>query len=408
MASNMVTAAIPFLLLPAMTRYLSPEEYGQVAMFQVMIGGLGAFVGLNVVGAASRKYYDENPIHVMNEYITTCLHIIIASGIAVFCLLFAFKTPLSQFLGLDPEWILWCVFVVVVSSITQLQLGQWIVRKNAKKYAIFQILQSIVIMSLSLLFVVMYKEGVWGRVAAQIIGASIGGAVALFSLYKDDLLGFFVWNPVYAREALSFGVPLIPHVAGLFLLMSIDRLIVNVELGLAEAGIYAVASQIAYAMVLIFDAVNKAYVPCLYEKLKDDVFEEKCRIVRNTYVWFGFIFAIVGCAFLVGPEIIVWIAGEKYAAAAKLVGWLALGQGFVGMYLMVTNYIFYSRRTGLLSLTTICSGILNVALLFLFIRFFGVTGAPIAFCIAMCFRFIVTWVVAQKQYPMPWFSFILK
>lgn len=56
--SNILNAAIPFALLPILTRYLSPAEYGEVAMFNTLLGALGAFVGLNVVGAAGRKYFD--------------------------------------------------------------------------------------------------------------------------------------------------------------------------------------------------------------------------------------------------------------------------------------------------------------------------------------------------------------
>lgn len=58
--ANILNAVIPFLLLPILTRYLSVEEYGQIAMFQLLIGGLAGFVGLNTVGAAGRKFYDKN------------------------------------------------------------------------------------------------------------------------------------------------------------------------------------------------------------------------------------------------------------------------------------------------------------------------------------------------------------
>lgn len=408
MVANMVNAAIPFMLLPIMTRILSPEEYGQVAMFQVLIGFLGAIVGLNVVGAAARKFYDDNSRSLMKKYITTCLYIIILSGVFIFFLLFFLKNVVGLYLNIKSEWVLLCVIVAFFMSISQLRLEQWVVRKNAIKYALLQIIQSLLVVLLSIVLVVFLEKGVLGRILAQVIGVVLGGLVAFFSLSKDGLVGLFGWRLSFAKEALCFGVPLIPHVAGGFLLVAVDRLIINTKLGLSDVGVYTVAVQFSSVMVLIFDAINKAFVPWLFERLKADVFSEKCNIVRYTYLWFGAILVGVCLVFLVGPRFIVWVVGEKYADSASLIGWLALGQGFFGMYRMVANYIFYSRKTALLSLTTVLSGLLNVVLLVLFLRFFGVKGASLAFCFAMGFRFLVSWVVAQKEHPMPWFSFNAK
>lgn len=397
------------MLLPILTRCLSPEEYGQVAMFQVLLNMLGAFVGLNIVGAASRKYYDDNMNSTENKYfIAICLQIIVWSGLCVFALIFLMRNYLSNLLNLETNWILCTVLVSAFVCVTQLRLGQWQIRKNARSYGMMQTFQSAAIVFLSLLLVVVYKEGVLGRIVSQFAGVGVAAVLSLYFLKKDNLFAFFVWNPRYVREALAFGIPLIPHVAGGFLLMSIDRLIINVELGLADAGIYAVAAQLTMVMILVFDAINKAYVPWLFEKLKRGHPEDKRQIVRYTYAWFGAIILGIVLAFLLGQPIITIIAGDQYSSAGELVGWLALGQGFVGMYLMVTNYIFYSKRTGLLSLVTISSGLLNVFLLFTFLRIFSLKGAAIAFSTAMGFRFLCTWWVAQRQYPMPWFNFNTK
>ena len=55
--SNILNALIPFLLLPILTHNLTPNEYGQVAMFQTLISGVAALTGLNTIGAANRKYF---------------------------------------------------------------------------------------------------------------------------------------------------------------------------------------------------------------------------------------------------------------------------------------------------------------------------------------------------------------
>ena len=132
--------------------------------------------------------------------------------------------------------------------------------------------------------------------------------------------------------------------------------------------------------------------------------DEKKQIVRWTYAYCIALLGIAALAFVIGPLLMILVAGEKYSAATDVIGWLALGQAFNGMHLMVTNYNFYSKRTGLLSFSTIISGLINVGLLMVLISFMGLKGAAIAFAISMAIKFLLTWYVAQLRHPMPWFD----
>ena len=406
LVSNILNAAIPFALLPVLTRFLSPSEYGQVAMFHTLLGALIAFVGLSLHGAAGRKFYDGNLAeNDLKEFIGSCLQILCLTTLVTLSILIAFSGKFSQWLGLDAKWILLAVLTTTSSVIVQIRFGQWQVRKKAKLYGAMQVSKSLFDVSLSLLLVVIFVYGAGGRITAQVIAAVSFAGLALWFLKKDNLLRFFVWRPDFIREALSFGIPLIPHVGGMFLLTTVDRFVINSELGLAEAGIYMVAVQFGMALSLIFDAINKAYVPWLFERLKRDETEEKRQIVRYTYAWYCFILLGAAVAFIVGPWLITAIAGEKYAGAGDVIGWLVLGQVFNGMYLMITNYIFFSKRTGLLSLASIFSGAVNFLLLIVLVRQSGIQGAAYAFCSAMALRFLLSWYVAQKRHPMPWLTF---
>lgn len=406
LVSNIINAIIPFILLPILTRYLNPSEYGEVAMFQTLLGALGAFVGTTFVGAANRKFYDSNiDKKGMAEFIGSCIQLTFIFSIFVFLVLFVFQDEFSEWLSLQPSYVLLAVIVSFCMVIINLRLGQWQIRKKAFKYGVLQISQSLFNMLLSLLLVVVLLKGAEGRINAQIITSIVFAVIALIFLKKDNLLNIFTWRKNYLSEVLKFGIPLMPHIAGGFLLTTVDRFVINKEIGLSEAGIYMVAVQLTAAIGIIFDAINKAYVPWLFEKLTADNLQQKQKIVKLTYIWFSLIITGVVLAFFIGPPIVVFIAGEHYAEAGKVVGWLVLGQGFQGMYLMVTNYIFYSKKTGLLSFASISSGILNLVLLIVLVRFFGLEGAAIAFATSMGIRFLLTWWIAQKRHPMPWFSF---
>jgi O-antigen/teichoic acid export membrane protein len=403
--SNLVAASVPFALLPILTRYLTPVEYGQVAIFQALLAGLGSIIGISAHGAASVKYYDENISKTELKYfIGNCF--LILSGTTALILLgaFVFSSPLSSWLALETHWLLLTVITSSATYTISIRMGQWQIRQQPKKYGVFQVAQSLINILISLLLIVYFLQGAEGRIWVLFFVPLLFSIISLFLLYKEDLLGF-AWRPGYISEILAFGVPLIPHTTGLFLLSSFDRFIINAKLGLAQVGIYMVAVQLVSVMGLVFDAINNAYVPWLFERLKRNMIEEKKQIVRWTYSYFIALLFVVVLAFLVGPSLLILMAGENYSEAANVIGWLALGQAFNGMYLMVTNYIFFSKRTGFLSLTTITAGLINIGLMLIFIPFIGIKGAAIAFSIAMFFKFLLTWLVAHLRHPMPWFDF---
>ena len=63
-------------------------------------------------------------------------------------------------------------------------------------------------------------------------------------------------------------------------------------LGLSQTGGYMVAVQIVFGMALVADAVNKAYVPWLFDRLSDSNIRTKRQIVRMTYAYFGAVLAL--------------------------------------------------------------------------------------------------------------------
>ncbi len=405
LSSNILNAAIPFILLPVLTRYLSPSEYGQIAMFQSLVVGFGAFIGVNTVGAANRKFYDDNHTpQKLKEFNGACFQILCCTLLVAVVLVMLIENVLTDYLMIPSVWLYLSLFLSSLTFLITFRLGQWQIRHSPKKYAALQIGNSVINMSLALFFIIILNAGMQGRVDSLLYASIVSAIVAALSLYKDDLICLNKVNKEYVKEALAFGVPLIPHIFGAFLLTTADRFIINDKLGVADTGVYMVAVQVSMAFIIVFDAINKAYVPWLFGKLKRGEEKDKALIVRNTYVYFVFVLILAGLSFLVGPYFIVTVVGSEYEEAGKFIGWLCLGQVFGGMYLMVTNYIFYTRNTGKLSMITIICGLLNILLLIIFVGDFGIKGGAMVFALSKFFQFIFTWRLAMKCIAMPWFS----
>ena len=405
--ANIINASIPFLLLPLLTRYLTPAEYGEVTMFLALSVGLTAFVGISVHGIATNMYYELGDDKFgQAKFVGSCIQIIFLTTLITFSFIVLFAGFIEEQLGITKYFIIGTVLVALANSVIQLRLVQWQVRKKAKKFGIFQISFGLCNLLISLFFVVILDLGSEGRVDAQLISSALFTIVALALLKKDGLYDIAVFNIGYYKEICSFGIPLIPHIFGLFLLSSFDRVVIKEKLGISEVGVYMVAMQLSMGLKVVFDALNKAFAPWLYEQLTlVNNFEMKAKIVRCTYICCISLFILPLLTYFLASIAIDIVAGDEYARASSVLVWLVLGQIFAGMYLMVTNYIFFAKRTLPLSAVSMLSGIIHIGLLYIFIDIYGFVGAGFAFAISMLCRFILVWWVAIKVYPMPWFNF---
>lgn len=398
--ANVINAAIPFLLLPVLTRYLTPADYGMVSMYGVLISFVTPFVGFNVEGAVARQYYERDQVD-MTVYVSSCFAILLCSTVAVFIIFNALAAPLSRLTTVPQQWLWTVVLVCFMQFICRMVLVLWQVRVMPSRYGTFQILQTGLNAGLSVVLVVVVGMAWQGRLIGQIIAVFVFAGIALVILFRDGWLKFEV-NKQYLRNALNFGVPLIPHTLGGVIITMTDRLFITKMVGLEATGLYTVGYQIGMIISILQDSFNKAYVPWLYERLKMDDITIKIRLVKITYLYFIVIIGISLLLGLIAPWFLAFFVGKQFTDSAIFVVWIALGYAFNGMYKMVVNYIFYAQKTAILAWITFATALVNVVLNYIFISFNGAIGAAQATTLTFALSFVATWLFSNKAYKMPW------
>ena len=399
--SNAFSAAIPFILLPILTRQLSLSDYGELSIFQSLITGFGAFVGLNTVGAAARKYYDNVSDKELISYNSSCFFILIFSFVISFifllCFLFLFKSKVFNVSVFIPA-----VIISFFNYILLFRLSQYQIRSESNKYLLLQMVRGVLLLSFVLIFLFIGESNLNHVVLGYFSSGAVVAILSFLSLHKSRLLSLRSLTFGYINDAMKFGFPLVPHVLGVFLLGYIDRIIIANSLGIEKAAIYMLGIQVSLSVVVIFDALNKALLPWLYKCLKKDDELIKLSIVKWTY---KIIFLIVIFAFLLyftSPFFITIIAGEKYQAARNLIGWLFIGQCFIGCYMLFTNYLFFERKTVLLSSITLTTGLFHALCVSYVVDMNDLDLVAKVFAFSMFVRFLLTAILANVVHPMPW------
>jgi len=401
--SNFANAAIPFFLLPILTRYLSPADYGMTAVFGMFLGLCIPFIGLNSQIAISVKYFKMDKLE-LSKYVSSCLLITVITCFLLIIFFVIFNSWIEKTSNFPVDW-LWTVVVVSLSS-SILGILLVILRSSRKAYhySAIQLSQTVMNMGLSVWFVVWLNMNWQGRITAQIIAGVVFAGISLYLLYKNRWL-IFQYNAGYIKDALKFGVPLLPSTLSSFAMTLADRFIIVTLIGLSEAGIYTVGVQFAMVIGLIMNSFNSTYTPWLYNKLNSATEVTKSKIILMTYAYIiGMLILVVVFSGLM-PFVFKFFIDARYSGALTIIFWSCLAQVFAGAVNIVGKYIHYAEKTNMVLLINIPVSIFHLLFCYIMVNENGIVGAAQAATVSYLIRLLLFAMMSNKLYPMPWLSF---
>src|SRR4030042_4155093 len=122
--ANILNAAIPFLLMPVLTRVLSPADYGTVAMFGIVVTIMGAFTGLSVHGAVGVRYFQLDRQR-MPSYVGACLAILAVSSTVMAIVVVVCLRWLEIVAHVPGNWLLVAVVTSGAQFVINIRLSLW-------------------------------------------------------------------------------------------------------------------------------------------------------------------------------------------------------------------------------------------------------------------------------------------
>jgi O-antigen/teichoic acid export membrane protein len=393
-------SAIPFLLLPLLTRWLGPADFGVVGIFVALVNVLGAVVGLSSHGLISVVYYREGP-GALPAQVGASLGIVAASSVAVMIFLWAARDVISAGTGVT-SGMLWTIAVASAGQfVVTICLTVFQTRQKPFSYAAIQLGYAAALAVATIVLVGLAGLGWEGRALAQVCAASLLAAAGLLwlSLARDIDWSVRRWR---LRDALSFGLPLLPHGIAAVSMASIDRVALGSAVSPAGIGYYYLAVQIGTLITVCATALNQAWLPWLYEKLAREDAEADREVVRAVYVIFALTVTGAAGLALLAPILIPLVAGPGYEPATLLLMILAPAFAFNGMYFFVSGFLFFERRTGLLAAITVSVAALQAMMSFAFAHWGGAVGVAWATFASFFLYFVSVWVASQRVHAMPW------
>jgi len=398
--SGSFVSALPVLLMPILTRHLTTDEYGVLGLFNMSLNIVAAFTGLSVHGAISRQYFESDKIN-FPSYVYNCLIILVAATLTCLFIANAFYKIIELFLPLDIFWLNVIVLTAAAQFLILVRLVIWQVERKPILYLWTRIMQSALIASATLFFLFELDLGWRSNALASVLGASVVALISIFSLFKNGYIKT-LFNKSYIKHAIRFSLPLIAIEIGGLILSSIDSFLVANILGVEQAGLYIVGAQIGMALLLIASAINKAFVPWLYEKLKTGTPKAKLDIMKMTYIFWSLLLVSAAVLSQLLPIIAGFVLGKDFSNVKQLIPFIAFGGAFQGMYYLVCNYFYYVEKTNRLAWIFFASTIFNIAIVYALTNSHGIVGASAGTMLSYLFCFLLTLSCSLKIVKLPW------
>jgi O-antigen/teichoic acid export membrane protein len=368
--ATQLSAAI--LVLPLITRLLSPVEFGTAATSIVVIQ-LGVVVAAAGIPAAiTRFFFTAGGAQEARALIL---------GTAVTALVIAVIAELT-----GPVWS--NVFSELTYG-TPLRIAVW----TMVPFAVVQACQALLrAQDRPAAFVVVAGTAalggqltglvaVWqftGGAAGYLGGIGAGYAVAaVLGMTFTAPSGRGLRDLSLLKRAFVYGLPTVTHSLALYVLNAGDRVVVERLLGLREVGRYHIAYLIGSLGILLLGALNNAWAPIIYGAPS----EHRWRVLRETT---GAVYrsgaVVAGGLAIAAPIALRLFAPPGYdpLALSQVVAVTALSVlPYIG-YLSAAHILFHEGKTGVFAwITPVVAGV-NVGLNFALVPHLGLIGASLA------------------------------
>lgn len=400
LGSSLLSRAVPFLMLPVMTRYLSPAEFGALAIFLLANSCVAAFVGMNVHANISKSFFTLSKDKLSDMIGNILVVMLVSSAIATVFLGVVgmlvkdpFSLPLSAFLIMPL-----LSFMTMVNTINLTILRN---EGRAYVYGMFEVACTVLTISVTLCFLLFFDAGWHSQVYGLLTAYGVFFFVAIAYMVKRGYLSLNV-SRSEVRRVFSSSVPMIPYVlAGIVMNVS-DRVFIERMVGLEAVGHYAIGYNFGMIVLMFTDAFAKAWSPWFYKLMSTPTEANKKTVVRYSYLYVLGIFLLVVAVSVFAYFAIPLMVSKAFLGATSFVFWIALALAIQGLYKMLFPYFILMERHYALSGILVICALLNLVFSYFLVGHFGAVGAAYSSALAWGSAVVMAFIYKQRICAMPW------
>ena len=373
---NIVNSAISFLLVPLLTAWLTPNQYGSYDLLYSYVSLLSPFITLQLDQAVLR-FTLENKEEGKN-YFQTCLMLLLINSAIAF-LIFGSLCTFSFHLA----FVLCTITFAMKTYCIEYLRGE----NKLKQYSMANICDGTITLLGMIILVKISKMGVNGVLFAYAFSSLF---LSLFITIHEHLFDHFTFhftdeNKEIIKKFLLYSLPLLPNSISWWITNVSDRTLIRIFMGSYYNGIYAVSCKIPTLITVFYGTFNLAWQQSAILSAKDN--EEKRKEFYNSVFrqlvlfLFSSAFVIIACT----PILYRLFLNVRYQEGMVLVPILILSTTILNLGQYLGGILIGMKNTKANGFTTVVAAVVNILIDLFFIQKIGLYAAALSTLVGYCF-----------------------
>lgn len=388
-----VPKILSLILVPLYTSYLTTVEYGISDLIAVTVTLLIPIFTLGIQDAVMRFALDEK--YRKSDVFTISLKIILFGAVPVFAC-----TVIAAFLNLPQlnNTFLIFFFIMYLSNALNNTVSLFCRAINKVNIIVLSsILNSLTTLVANVVFLAIFKLGLFGYLLANTIGIIFA---LIYCFFGGGIYKYIkpISQKNIIKEMIKFSFPLIFSVISWWINNASSRYILTWMSGVAASGIFAVAYKIPNFLTIFQNIFSQAWsISAIKEFDKNDT----DHFIGNTYTMVNSALILLCSAIMICNIVIAGLLySNDFFVAWQYVPPLLISVLFNAISLFIGSIFIAVKDTKTLSISTIIGATLNLICNFVFIHFWDIYGAAFATTIGYATVLIIRHIILRKHLVM--------
>jgi len=393
-----LSRAVSFLMLPIYTRYLTPSDYGVMALIEMTLDFIAIIGGSQLAVGVFRFYHKTDDRVDRRDIVSTSFALVGVLYVVISALVFAAAGPLAQLLFSSGEHTL-VIRVAALNLATQslliVPLSLARVEDRSTLFVGANAAKMVLGVAFNLLFVVWMRMGVLGIfVSSLLANALVGGGLGLWLVRSVGITISRRWT----RDLLRYGVPLMGMQVATFMATFSDRYFLQALGDESVVGLYSLAYQFGFLLVMVgFTPLDMVWGPKRFEVARRPDGKD---VLARAFVGISVLLLTVamGITVYVG-DVLRIMATPAFHSAAHVVPLILVAYVLQCWASVQDVGILIAERTEFLTLANVLSAVVAVCGYALLVPRYMEWGAASATVLAFLTRYLTTYYFSQRLWP---------
>jgi O-antigen/teichoic acid export membrane protein len=387
------------------TAYLSPSDYGCIAILDFTSGILAILIGSGMGSALARYHFEaRNEVERDQLWWTGLTFVGVMATIIVLPLCLGREMLSRLTLGAELvqggyyyTLVLGTLWFGIFSNVLQSYLR---VRKWSQLFVGISLASLFLNIGLNLYLLIVLKMGIPAVLIGNLLTAVVK-TILLFTVFVHTR-GSYRITWLVIQKLWRVGSPLIITALLSTIMHQADRYFLRLFLDLNEVGIYALAYTIGQAVntlyLLPFDSI---WSVAIYETSEQPNARHTLSNIFQYFIY-GLMILMLGVSLFVVP-ILTLVVDSDYAEAANLIPVICLAYFFFSLHSQFSVPVLIAKQTITLLPASIAATLVNIVLNLIMIPLLGIAGAAWASVLTFfTFSFVGLWYyrkIDKLNYP---------